>query len=1164
MRNLKSPLFNIIFSLEDNRVIGPVLTLVTIAAMQILSNTSLVYYIPSPLSLMVVVLFYSLLRGGKNSGLFSAFFTAIYLIHYLKTNHVFATNPEEAWNRIVSWTFALPIIVMIISSSKQKAVRVAVTADRDRKIEGIAEAIPHIVWTTNPDGLVTYFNQRWFDFTGLTVEQSMGQNWAQILHPEDYQNSLEIWNHALSTGQVYLVSYRLKSYEGIYRWHSARALPIKDQKGKIVSWVGTCTDIDDQKRASDILESTVAKRTSEVYKQKNFLESILNTVSERILVVDKDGKLVLANPNMKDAMKQDITNVSTSERSKAFGLLLPDRVTPMPASETPSSRALRGEVVENQEIFVISPRFPNGCYALCSASPIRDEDGNIIGAVSVSRDISTLKQTERELKVNRDDLEGRVRARTMELQSLISAIPQIVWTANVDGYHDFVNQQWINYTGMTLENVNYFGWEGVIHPEDLPSFKKRWQASIEKGENYEFECRLLRHSDQSYRWHVLKAHALLNLDGQITKWFGTYTDIHDHKIAFNEMTEAKKRVDTVVRNIDAIIFSINKDGVMTFADGKGYNAVGLRPQDRIGKSLFELYKDRPDFLKPIYPALKGERSSARVKINSLWHQIVYEPMQDADGNVIGATGIALNVHDQELAQRILGETQEKLKAILKHVPFAFWAMDLNRNIIFREGIGLNGMSSQELIGKNISEVYKDSPKVIVAIERVFLGESFEMVMQHGTKWYNVAFAPSFDEKGLINGISGITFDITDRKKIELDNNELEITARAANETSRLKSDFLANMSHEIRTPINGVIGMMGLLADTRLQDEQREYVESAKTSADALLTIINDILDFSKVEAGKLEFENVNFDLTHLFKEVLNSFSFQAKHKDLGLVLLIDPNTTKYVSGDPGRIKQVLNNLLSNAIKFTSAGQISVAVKSEGRVADKNMIRVEVKDTGIGIPKGALSRMFQVFSQADASTTRRFGGTGLGLSISKQLIEKMGGEIGVISHDGEGSNFWFTIALPEGAKVEKSKFSTAGNFAELSDKKFRVLVAEDNLVNQKIALKVLQKMGLSVEAVANGHEAIDALRSVPYDLVLMDCQMPELDGYEAARLIRSSRTLPRNQIPIVAMTANAIRGDKEKCLAAGMNDYISKPVKTDELFAVLKKWLMPDPARKAS
>ena len=400
-------------------------------------------------------------------------------------------------------------------------------------------------------------------------------------------------------------------------------------------------------------------------------------------------------------------------------------------------------------------------------------------------------------------------------------------------------------------------------------------------------------------------------------------------------------------------------------------------------------------------------------------------------------------------------------------------------------------------------------------------------------------------------VFAVIHDITRLKRIEAD---LAAARDLAIESARLKSEFLANMSHEIRTPMNGVIGMTGLLRETPLTPQQREFLDTIASSANGLLTIINDILDFSKVEAGKLEFDSVDFDLREALEGSIDLFREAAAARGLSLKLMIEPGVPRALVGDPGRLRQVVLNLVSNALKFTARGSVVVSVTADKTSAGRATLRVVVRDTGIGIPAAAQGHLFEAFRQADGSTSRKYGGTGLGLAISRRLVELMGGTIGLTSAEGEGSTFWFTVDLARQQNPMKAATVRTAPATTRSRLLGRVLVVEDNAVNQKVALLQLKKLGLTADAVANGREAIDALNRAPYDVVLMDCQMPVMDGFEATRAIRATATAHQH-IPIVAMTANALKGDREECLAAGMNDYVSKPIKVDDLAAAIEKWI---------
>jgi TMAO reductase system sensor TorS len=394
--------------------------------------------------------------------------------------------------------------------------------------------------------------------------------------------------------------------------------------------------------------------------------------------------------------------------------------------------------------------------------------------------------------------------------------------------------------------------------------------------------------------------------------------------------------------------------------------------------------------------------------------------------------------------------------------------------------------------------------------------------------------------------------------------ELELKLREAKEAaeaaSRTKSQFLANMSHEIRTPMNGVLGMIELLLSTELTVRQRHYAETVQRSGETLLDVINDILDFSKIEAGRLEIEAVEFDCRQAVSDVVNLLSERASRKGLVLMHRTERNVPEAVVGDPSRIKQILTNLVGNAIKFTEHGEVRVRASVTERQGDTCVLRFEVRDTGIGIAPDALANIFDAFSQADGTMRRKYGGTGLGLTIAKQLAHVMGGQIGVDSLPGRGSTFWFTVRVPALAARGATDSAPA---AEAIPASFsgRVLLAEDNPVNRELAVAMLEAVDLEVVVAADGREALDAFAQGGFDLVLMDCQMPEMDGFAATRAIRGAEPPGGTRLPIVALTANAMEGDRERCLACGMDDYLSKPFKPQQLYAVLAQWLPAGEAR---
>ena len=551
------------------------------------------------------------------------------------------------------------------------------------------------------------------------------------------------------------------------------------------------------------------------------------------------------------------------------------------------------------------------------------------------------------------------------------------------------------------------------------------------------------------------------------------------------------------------------------------------------------------------------------------------PVRDAKGNITGVVHVALNISGRKKAESALKESERRLASIIDFLPDATFVIDKEGRVISwnRAIEKMTGIRAEQILGKGNHEYalpfYGERRPILIDMvvrfdstfkerygnfkrleDGTLVGEAYMPKLKDGGAYLLGSASALYDLDGNIWGAIESIRDITERKHAE---EALQNSKEKAESATRAKSEFLANMSHEIRTPMNAVIGMTGLLLDENLTAEQKEYVETIRNSGDTLLAIINNILDLTKIEAQMVQLERQPFDLRDCIESSLDLVAADANKKGLDTTYTIQEYTPTVILGDPTRLSQILLNLLSNAVKFTENGGVAISVSSIRREGNNYEIHFAVKDTGIGIPKDKAGRLFQSFSQIDASTTRRYGGTGLGLAICKKLAEMMGGKIWVESEDGNGSTFHFTIqaepTLCEPIDVGKAASWREFHYHGNVDADLRILLAEDNVVNQMVTQRMLSKFGCRADVVSNGIEVLQALGCRPYDVILMDVLMPEMDGLETTREIR--QRWPKGP-RIIAMTASALKGDREACLAAGMDGYISKPTKLAELKAALE------------
>lgn len=550
--------------------------------------------------------------------------------------------------------------------------------------------------------------------------------------------------------------------------------------------------------------------------------------------------------------------------------------------------------------------------------------------------------------------------------------------------------------------------------------------------------------------------------------------------------------------------------------------------------------------------------------------------RDPDGTPRRMLGTHTDITDQIRQELEVEAVKGMLERTSKLAGVGGWELDANtKRIRWSEEV----FRIHEVEGPNPPEL-SDAISFYAPEAQPVIAHAVEQAMQVGTPWdlelpfitakgrriwVRAVGAPEYEDGELVR-LSGMFQDITGRREAEDSLRWYAETLKRANdaavEASRAKSEFLANMSHEIRTPMNGIIGMTSLLLDTELSHEQRDLLGALDYSAKSLLSIINDILDLSKVESGKMELSPVSFDIRSFLKNTFTLLELRADERGISLVLEIDPSIPIQVVGDDLRLRQVLVNLIGNAIKFTADdGAVMVNVTREPNEDEALELKFSVIDTGVGISADAIERIFDPFTQAESSTTRRFGGTGLGLTISRKIVALMGGKLSVQSKEGVGSRFEFTVRLSNAAEsvdIVSTTVPATQTLTGVSTPKpsARVLLVEDNLINQKLARKLLEKAGYDVTVVSDGRAAVTALAETPeqFSVVLMDCQMPVMDGYEATKAIREMEGASTRHIPIIAMTANAMTGDRERCLDAGMDDYLPKPIDRKQLSELLLRY----------
>jgi len=743
------------------------------------------------------------------------------------------------------------------------------------------------------------------------------------------------------------------------------------------------------------------------------------------------------------------------------------------------------------------------------------------------------------------------------------------WEFNYQTGDDYFSSAYRAMLGYPDEDFpeGFQAWHNHVHPDDQAASLQASDAYL-RGDVpiYSVERRLLCRNGE-YKW-VLTRGLITKYDseGKPLIMTGVHTDISEIKRVNLAIEASTRRLSTTIANFQEGVLLEDENRRVVLANEAFCRMLQLEvtPDYLVGMETETLMAATQANTNAEQGWLTG-RNGVTLKQNAVIGELL--PRKNgqvfqrdfipifSDDTPLGYLWKFQDVTEQKDAEEALKRREEKYRRIIEQMKLGLVETDLNNQVVFVNPVfcDMLGFSSADILAQDLLR-----PLLIQEISPiVHEGEdAYELsaLSKDGSrKWLLVSRAPVYDDEKQRVGTIRITLDITHQKKLE---NKLRKAKDQAEDSSRAKELFLANMSHEIRTPMNAILGMSQLLAKTPLSPEQDDYLQAITTSGENLLVIINDILDLSKIEAGQLQVEKIGFNVEQLVTQIEKTLLYKAEEQGLSFVTTVASQLPPVLLGDPYRITQVLLNLAGNAIKFTERGQVSIACELVQHAAGAVEIKFTVADTGIGIEPSYLRHIFKEFSQEDSSVTRKFGGTGLGLSISRSLVNLMGGELQIESEKNIGTVSTFSLLLPEGTEADMPRKEIADQGLRDRLRGKEVLLVEDNKFNRQIAKALLTNAHLKVVEAENGALAVDMLRARPYDLILMDMQMPVMNGLEATAVIREELGLAT---PIIALTANAIKGEREKCLDAGMNDYLAKPFQEDELLKLIGDWALGAP-----
>lgn len=987
-----------------------------------------------------------------------------------------------------------------------------------------------------PDGTLTYVNEAYCRYFGKKRQALIGSSFMPVIPVEELAAMQKLYMQFSLQNPIIHSEHRVMMNDGSIRWHQWTDKAFFDEYGKLIEIMGIGRDITERKKAElELKESEERYRTL----FEAAFEGIIVHIDGVILEINKPGL------QMMQYTAEEIPGKSLLE-------LVPPGLHDMLVSKAADKQ---GETYET--ILLRKDGTPLNIEVLSKKHLYKGREVK----VAAFRDISQRKAYEKE-----------IHAQKILLNNILNTLPVNVYIKDSSGRYVFINSHYS--TSLNMQSVEVLGKTDF----DILDFNTASRWAEEDDQVWESRKLTVKEDKVTYNGkvsHLLSGKTIVQANDIDTPLLLGYSlDITDRANAEEELRSQEMFIRQVLDTGPNLIYVKDTQGNFMLVNQAIADLFGMSKEKLTRMNNYVVHtnqaennifnnSDKQVIEEQITVSL--EEPFTKPDGETLWFHTIKKPLFLQDGSV-RVLGVSQDITEQKRMLELLKTSELKYRGLVECATDMIYNCNAKGYFVYVNPVTCHvlGYTEEELLGKHYSEfVTADYMPVLQAFYKKQSEEKipdtyieFKGVTRAGeVKWVgqNVHM---FMEGKQVKGFQTVARDITERKRVE---EELIYAKQEAERSMRAKEQFLSVMSHEIRTPLNAVIGLTHLLLEENPLPEQIEQLHAIKFSADNLMFIINDILDFSKIESGKVSFENIDFDLKNIYKGIFQSLNFKAAEKNLQLQFHLDKNMPTRLMGDPVRLNQILLNLVSNAVKFTDKGYVRVTTKVCSHIKDKLTLEFTVADTGIGIAEDNIASIFESFTQASSETTRKFGGTGLGLTITKRLVELQGGEINVRSKLGLGSEF--IVRLSFGLFYSQTEQNTKKFTKQPADnlEGVHILLVEDNKMNQLVASKFLKRWGATLDIAENGIEAITILEKQTYHLILMDLQMPQMDGYAASQFIRSN--MPHLQhTPILALTASVMLDIRRNVLDVGMNDYITKPFDPQELFSKIRQYTSHKPA----